>query len=50
MNWKWLAGFYEGEGSCGWYRHYKKYYGLRSSIAQKHKQSLLKIKRFIWVI
>ena len=47
INWRWLAGFWEGEGSCGTYKTTKHYYTLQVSITQKNIKVLRKIKVFL---
>lgn len=52
INWHWLAGFWEGEGSCGHYVYFDKKQNkikprLAVSLAQKQKKPLLKVKEFI---
>lgn len=44
----WLAGFYEGEGSCGFYENKSKKCGiLVASITQNEKEPLLRIKEIL---
>lgn len=40
----WVTGFYEGEGSCGFYKYPKMNGRLQLTIAQKEAQYLLLIK------
>ena len=48
ITWEWLAGFYEGEGTCGCYKYKQNTcYRLSMIIVQKQKEILNKIKRFI---
>lgn len=44
MNWQWIAGFYEGEGSIG---AYGKCNSLKLRIAQNELEVLIKIQTFM---
>ena len=45
MNWKYIAGFFDGEGSVGWYGKDNK--NPRITISQKNDKVLFKIKEFL---
>lgn len=51
MNWEYLAGFLDGEGSCGCYHYRHKqghyFWKLSCSVSQKERNILDEIKEFI---
>jgi len=51
-DWAWIAGFFEGEGSCGCYfseRRKGPVYKLQASISQKERQVLDHIKSLVGI-
>ena len=48
LNWEWIAGFYEGEGSAGCYHNKRENrYHLKCTISQQNKNILNRIKSFV---